>query len=156
MELDLNGIAACLHVRLSLITQLSIQLKENETSMYHSLTFSNPKQVAAAASAVRLLGPLCTALTHITVCSTMPETPSSCSPLLNAVKAVCAASLTHLSFTMPSKTPSQMTCFGVSGTSPRDMMTTSLEQGCEFTLDNSACDALRSQNSHTCTWDAVR
>lgn len=131
MENDLLSLAACLTQPLSSVTQLSIQLRGEDTR-----ELENPL-IVAAATAVRILGPLCGSLTHITVSGQVRTwAENTYTFLLDAASAVCAASLTHFSFSMQVRHMKQSLRPG-----EQDVL---LECGCDFLLDLTACEALSS------------
>ncbi|MEW5304737.1 MAG: hypothetical protein WDW36_007328 [Sanguina aurantia] len=136
IEADLSAIAACLSQSLSSVTQLSIQLRGEDA---HGAA-RNPL-VRAAAAAVRVLGPLCGPLTHITVSGEVRVWgENTYTRLLRAASAVCAPSLTHFSFSMQARLPTAQLQLQLGG-GQEDKV---LECGCDFLIDVTACTALRS------------
>lgn len=136
MASSLIALADCLREPLSSVTHLNIHLNGEDTC-----TVDNPLIVAAAA-AVRILSPVCSPLTHITVSGevrTWGETTYTL--LLQAASAVCAETLTHFSFNMQARLVKSQMKQG-----QEDQVLTS---GCNFLLDDTASDALSSLTSLT-------
>ncbi|MEW5318481.1 MAG: hypothetical protein WDW38_009700 [Sanguina aurantia] len=103
MEDELSDLTTCLDQSLESVTQLTIQLKGRDTGKVDN------DIVNLAAAAVRILGPFCGPLTHITVCGEVVLEKIKCfgaspiftfTPLVQAAGSVCPSSLTHLRFSM--------------------------------------------------------
>ncbi|MEW5304741.1 MAG: hypothetical protein WDW38_009702 [Sanguina aurantia] len=143
MEDELSDLTTCLDQSLASVTQLTIRLAGRDTGEV------NNEVVNLAAAAVRILGPFCGPLTHITVCGEVVleevvysgNAPTfTFTPLIAAAAAVCPSSLTHLSFSMQLRA-----CWGSPAPLGKEQCRDLVPDG-EFQvlLDSSACDALSS------------
>lgn len=143
MEDELSDLTTCLDQSLESVTQLTIQVKGRDAGEVDN------EIVNLAAAAVSILGPFCGPLTHITVCGevVLEEVVYSgnapvftFTPLIEAASAVCAASLTHLSFSMQ-----LYASWGTPAPLGKEQFRDLVPDGdFEILLDNRACEALSS------------
>lgn len=135
-EEELSSITRCLHHSLSTVNKLTIQLEGIAPEI-----LINPA-MSAAATAVRIFGPLCGAITHLTLNDNVISLADcSCTPFLTAIKDAGLFSLTHLTVCIEGQLPDHLSYARSHVVDTRDEVP---EVQSRRMLDSGACDALSS------------